>query len=120
MFAKHVPVFDKVNGVPLGIIKSFRYVGNTNTAIVNLIVRGTCLLLDSETAEQSKGWKVQVIDPEYALVPEPPRRVFSSGPLSDAEQAVRVGSTLQEPDKPARYLQLVSIFSAPALVITYT
>ena len=117
MLAKHLPVFDK-EGVPLGIIKSVSYVENSDVAMVQVIVRGTALLLATEPDVEKQGWKVQVIDAQYALASKPPVIEHATGPLTDKQHAQRRTSSPKSDDwslEPNNYLKLVSIYSMPAL-----
>ena len=87
IFARRLPVFDK-SGVPLGIVFRVDYVA-PSVAKVLVVTRGTCLLYGADlTGMDAFGWRVTVLDDNYAL---------------DGKQSVEAQPTLQ----------LVSIKSAP-------
>ena len=114
MLAKELPISDK-NGVPLGIIKSVEYVKGQNIAMVRLIVRGTCLFAGQASdidKVKGHGWTVRVIDSKYALQKPEIHRELGGGPLTD-EQRMKHSSVRLEPGIEEKYLQLVSINSAP-------
>lgn len=112
MLAKELPISDQT-GVPLGIIKSVQYVKNQNVALVQVVVRGTCLLRSNNDTEIEKyGWRICSIDDEYALNRPDTTLTPATGPLTDAQQNEHAGGSLVQPS--FSHLRLVSIHSAPA------
>ena len=112
MLAKELPITDQ-SGVPLGIIKSVQYVKNQNVALVQVVVRGTCLLRSNNDDEIKKhGWGICSIDDKYALDKPDISLTRATGPLTDAQQKEHAMVSLEQPS--FTYLRLVSIHSAPA------
>ena len=91
---------------------------NQNVALVQVVVRGTCLLRSNKDSEIEKyGWKICEIDNQYALDRPNIDLTRATGPLTDAQRIEHAKASLAEPSY--TYLRLVSIHSAPANTVKH-